>query len=224
MKILIVDDSVPSLNALAAILAQSGYSNVVKYDSAPGAIRYLQSEDQKIPGSQVDLILMDVMMPEMNGIEAVRKIKTIDYLKDIPIVMVSVRDEEERIEKAFEAGAIDYIGKPIKKLELRARVRSILKLKEETDQRKAHEKGLEETIEKLKKAMAEIKTLSGLLPICSNCKKVRDDQGYWKQVEQFVSEYSNVEFSHGLCPDCIRTLYPDIADKILSKGIEDDLY
>ncbi len=65
-------------------------------------------------------------------------------------------------------------------------------------------------IAELKKALEEIKTLSGFLPICASCKKIRDDQGYWKQIEVYISEHSEAEFSHGICPECAEKLYPDI--------------
>jgi hypothetical protein len=65
-------------------------------------------------------------------------------------------------------------------------------------------------IAELKKALEEIKTLSGFLPICASCKKIRDDQGYWKQIEVYISEHSEAEFSHGICPECAQKLYPDI--------------
>ena len=71
--------------------------------------------------------------------------------------------------------------------------------------------------EELEQALKEVKTISGLLPICSNCKKIRDDQGYWQQVERYVEVHSDVTFTHGLCPDCIESLYPEIADRILKK-------
>ncbi len=64
--------------------------------------------------------------------------------------------------------------------------------------------------EELEKALAEIRVLKGILPICSSCKKIRDEQGVWRQLESYISQHSNAEFSHGLCPDCIRKLYPDI--------------
>ena len=67
--------------------------------------------------------------------------------------------------------------------------------------------------QEIEAAMAEIKTLSGLLPICSNCKKIRDDQGYWEQVEVYIAKHSNADFSHGLCPDCMKKLYPDSYEK-----------
>ncbi|MBN1850868.1 MAG: hypothetical protein JW932_20050 [Deltaproteobacteria bacterium] len=74
-----------------------------------------------------------------------------------------------------------------------------------------HEKLLEEK-QHLQEALGEIKTLSGLIPICSNCKKIRDDKGYWQQVEIYVKNHSSADFSHGICPDCLKKLYPDLDD------------
>ena len=76
---------------------------------------------------------------------------------------------------------------------------------------------LKNTVANLETALSEIKTLSGLLPICSSCHKIRDDQGYWNQLETYISSRSTAEFSHGICPDCIKKLYPDIADKVLGE-------
>ncbi|MBU0514145.1 MAG: DUF3365 domain-containing protein [Proteobacteria bacterium] len=75
----------------------------------------------------------------------------------------------------------------------------------------------ERLIAELQEALAKVKTLSGLVPICSNCKKIRDDQGFWQQVEVYVREHSEAEFSHGICPDCLRKLYPDIAGEVLAE-------
>ncbi|MDD3148646.1 MAG: PAS domain-containing protein, partial [Candidatus Riflebacteria bacterium] len=79
--------------------------------------------------------------------------------------------------------------------------------------RKLAEQEREEAIQKLLTALAEIKTLRGIVPICASCKKVRDDQGYWNQVEAYVSKHSEIQFTHGLCPECLKALYPDFTDK-----------
>jgi hypothetical protein len=71
--------------------------------------------------------------------------------------------------------------------------------------------------QELRAALAQVKTLSGLLPICSNCKKIRDDEGYWQQVEIYISDHSEAEFSHGLCPDCMQALYPDSYEKSVQR-------
>jgi hypothetical protein len=75
---------------------------------------------------------------------------------------------------------------------------------------KQADKEKSEVIAELKKALEEIKTLSGFLPICASCKKIRDDKGYWNQIEAYISEHSAAEFSHGICPECVEKLYPDI--------------
>ena len=68
---------------------------------------------------------------------------------------------------------------------------------------------LQETVLKLQAAMDEVKTLSGLLPICASCKKIRDDKGYWNQIDMYIQEHSEIKFSHGICPECMQKLYPE---------------
>ena len=80
-------------------------------------------------------------------------------------------------------------------------------------ERRAAERERERLLADLKSAAAEISTLRGLLPICSSCKRIRDDQGYWSQIETYISKHADVRFSHGLCPDCARRLYPEVFDK-----------
>jgi PAS domain S-box-containing protein len=90
--------------------------------------------------------------------------------------------------------------------------RVVLVLRDITERKKA-EQEREELINKLTDALAEVRAMSGLLPICAHCKKIRDDKGYWKQLEEYFHTHSDVRFSHGLCPDCVKELYPMIADK-----------
>ena len=86
-------------------------------------------------------------------------------------------------------------------------------LYDENQQRKKAEAEREKLIAKLQKALRKVKTLSGFLPICSSCKKIRDDQGYWNQIELYIRKHSDAEFSHGICPDCAKKLYPDLLDE-----------
>jgi PAS domain S-box-containing protein len=80
-------------------------------------------------------------------------------------------------------------------------------------ERKQAEEERERLIGELQEALAEVKTLSGLLPICASCKSIRDDQGYWRQIEAYIQDHSEAEFSHSVCPECAKKLYPEVFDK-----------
>ena len=88
-------------------------------------------------------------------------------------------------------------------------------LSDEVERRKQIEVVREKLIEELKEALAKVKTLSGFIPICSHCKKIRDDKGYWTQVEEYVRDHTEAEFSHSLCPDCIKKYYPEYYNKLV---------
>src|SRR5919204_6873150 len=139
MSILIVDDSKDDRVLVKTILGAAGYKDLLTAESARDACNYLGMDDSGRIVAGVELILMDILMPEMDGIEACRQIREIEHLRDIPIVMVTSRSEAEMLQLAFAAGAVDYITKPIKKIELVSRVRSVLRLKREMDRRKAQE-------------------------------------------------------------------------------------
>lgn len=163
MRILIVDDSPTSRMLLESILRHSGYDDLLEAASADEALKILHN-GASAPDSgkpPVDLVLMDLNMPGMNGIEATRTIKADKKLCDVPIIMVTVSDDSESLEQAFEVGAIDFINKPVSKVELRARVRSVLKLKQEMDQRKQRERQLQEITRQLE-ALSNLDGLTGV--------------------------------------------------------------
>ena len=88
------------------------------------------------------------------------------------------------------------------------------RLVQEIEERKRTEEEKEKLIAQLQKAMQDVKVLSGFLPICASCKKIRDDTGYWRQLEEYISKHSNALFSHGICPDCCKKLYPDFQEEL----------
>lgn len=171
MKILIVDDSKTDRCIIKDILEEAGYNNILTSGTAKKALETLGIADPYKPDPSVDLILLDIILPDMSGIQLCERIKAFDSLKDIPIIMVTARAEDETLRLAFEKGAIDYIYKPLNRIELLSRVRSALRLKHETDTRKTRERELldmadglyssnssaNDLLNKLTKALKEIK-------------------------------------------------------------------
>lgn len=197
-----VDDLPKNLQVLGSILREKDY----RISAAVSGKQALEM----LPGINPDLILLDIMMPDMDGFEVCRQIKKIPASKDIPIIFLTAKTEHEDILKGFSAGGIDYITKPFNAEELLARAGTHIQLKQARDREK-------ELIAELQNALAKVKLLSGLLPMCSNCKMIRDDAGYWRQVEDYLSEHSEAQLSHSLCPNCVQELYPDLAEKILKR-------
>ena len=209
MAILIVDDSPDQHLLLRSILTKAGHDEIVAADSALEAFTTLNLDGTHV-SINVDLILMDVLMPGIDGVTACRRIKQQAHLRDIPIIMVTSQNDLNNLREAFSAGAMDYINKPVNAVELLARVSSALTLKNEMDCRKEREEELCRSNEELQRALREVKVLRGLIPICASCKKIRNDGGFWQQLEEYIGEHSEAEFSHGLCQPCLKKLYPGV--------------
>ena len=197
--ILIVDDVPENVQILGYLLARE-YST---FFALNGNDALAQAEKLR-----PDLILLDVMMPGMDGYEVCRSLKNDENLRDIPVIFISALDRPEDESAGLKLGAADYIIKPFNPDLVQLRIRNHLQFKLQRDLLKAR------TVE-LEKALAKIKVLSGIIPICSSCKKIRDDAGYWQQVEGYISEHSDAEFSHGICNDCLKSLYPDYCQQLL---------
>ena len=192
-KILIVDDIQENVQILAELLSE-------KYRTyfALGGAEALKLVEMIHP----DLILLDVMMPDIDGYKVCRLLKENETLRQIPVIFLTSMDRPEEELKGLALGAADYIIKPFNPQLVLQRVGIHIELKLQRDLLKKRNQELEE-------ALVQIKVLKGIIPICSSCKKIRDDAGYWQQVEDYISKHSDVLFSHGICDDCLKSLYPD---------------
>jgi DNA-binding response OmpR family regulator len=209
MRILIVDDSPDALALLRARLEKAGAYEVIVQTSIAAAMQRLRNPLMPRE-SDLDLILLDVDLNGASGIDACRTLRSEPALEDVPIIMVTAKVDVESLGQAFAAGAMDYMTKPVREIELLARVRSALVLKRETDARKAKEQELRQTTLELQRALQEIQVLRGLIKICSVCKKIQNDEGEWQQLESYIRERSEAEFTHGICESCARDQYPDL--------------
>lgn len=188
MRILIAEDDVVSRRMLEATLQKWGYEVVAVADGL-AASQALEGEDPP------HLAILDWMMPDMDGIEVCRKVRELSRAPQTYLILLTARGSSEDVVRGLEAGANDYVTKPFDREELRARVQVGMRVVE-------LQANLAERVLELEEALARVKQLQGLLPICSYCKKIRDDRNYWRQVESYVSEHSEAVFSHGICPEC----------------------
>jgi signal transduction histidine kinase/ligand-binding sensor domain-containing protein/CheY-like chemotaxis protein len=194
-KILIVDDEPVIRRVLSNHLAHRGY-RLAQVSGGEEALEQIQKD------GPFDLILLDVMMPHMSGYETCRRLRLEYSPQQLPVVFLSAKSQINDLVEGLKAGGNDYLTKPIGKRELLARVETHLELL------RMH-RHVEELVEQ---RTAEIKIIRGLLPICSGCKKVRDDTGYWNGLEEYICEHTEAEFSHGLCPACAHQLYPGVLE------------
>jgi AmiR/NasT family two-component response regulator len=154
-----------------------------------------------------DVVLMDIQMPELDGLEATRQIQS---RCPMPVVVLTAHESQELVEKASEVGVSAYLIKPPKHTEIERAITIALARHDDLMACRELKAELETQKEKLEKALAEIKTLRGILPICASCKNIRDDKGYWNQIEVYIRDHSEAEFTHGICPECAKKLYPDL--------------
>jgi len=203
-RVLYMEDDPVTARVVQAKLERQGYVVSLAGDGGEGLAR-LQEEE-------FDAILVDKNMPVHDGLEVIRIVcGSGDATAVAPIMLTATGDEAAAVE-AMKLGAADYLVKDSEGqyLELLPTViEQALAKRELAEAKRAAEEERERLIVELQEALAQVKTLSGLLPICISCKKIRDDEGYWKQIEHYIQQRSEAQFSHGMCPDCATKLYPD---------------
>jgi sigma-B regulation protein RsbU (phosphoserine phosphatase) len=200
MKVLVAEDDSTSRLMLSAVLKKWGFDPIMAADGAQ-AWQAMQEPDHP------KLVILDWIMPEVDGLEACRRIRRMETSEPPYILLLTSRSEKEDVVLGLDTGANDYILKPYHNDELRARLAVGKRMVE-------LQAALAEKMHDLRKALDDVRVLRGILPICSYCKKIRDDRQYWHQVEAYISTHSDVEFSHGICPECyekhIRPMMEDL--------------
>jgi DNA-binding response OmpR family regulator len=196
MRLVIADDDDVTAEILARTLRRWQYDPIVTSD---GAAAWAALRQETSP----TLAILDWMMPQMDGPEICRRVRDEAPLANMYLILVTAREARGDVIAGLDAGADDYIIKPFDTDELRARIAvgvRVLALQEK----------LAERVQELQTALANVKQLRGLLPICSYCKRIRGDDQYWQQVEGYIAEHSDAQFSHGICPSCYQKVSAEL--------------
>lgn len=199
MRILVAEDDAVTRKILEVTLKGLGW-DVVTASDGNAAWEMLQTLDGD---SAPDLAVMDWMMPGLEGIEICRRLRSTPGFEFLYVILLTSRGDKEDLAAGLAAGANDYITKPFDPVELEARVRvgeRMVKL----------QTSLAARVTELEAALAHVSQLQGLLPICSYCKKVRNETNYWEQVDSYLSSHTAVKITHGICPECLETMMKEL--------------
>jgi AmiR/NasT family two-component response regulator len=207
IHVLIAEDDHLNSEMIRGLSEDIGYTVVGEARDGLKAVEMTQS-------LRPDVVLMDIKMPDMDGLEATQRIQE---SCPTPVVVLTAYEASELLEEASATGVGAYLVKPPDARQMEraiviamARFDDLMELRRLNAELQAGNEARERLILELQNALDQVQTLSGLLPICSSCKKIRDDEGYWNQLEAYIQDHSDVVFSHGLCPECAKELYPEI--------------
>jgi len=201
MRILVVDDDPVTLRLLESTLGRLGWNIVTEKDGLAAWRRLEESKGKDAP----ELLVLDWMLPGMDGIQICRRLRTTPGFELVYVILLTSRTGKEDLAMGLMAGANDYITKPFDTAEVEARVRvgeRMVKL----------QRSLAARVSELEAALTEVRQLQGLLPICSYCKKIRNEANYWQQVESYLVSHSEVEFTHSVCPDCMVKVMDELVE------------
>jgi len=203
MQVLIAEDDRVTGEILVRTLQRWNYDTTLVADGT-GAWDRLSTT------TEPTLAILDWMMPGIDGPDVCRKVRTERPDAHMYLVLVTAREGRTDVVAGLDAGADDYVIKPFDPEELRARIAvgaRVLALQQK----------LAERVNELQEALASVKQLRGLLPICSYCKRIRGDNQYWQQVEGYIADHSEAQFSHGICPTCFATISAEL-DEMAKKN------
>ena len=199
MKILVAEDDAVTRRMLVVTLERLGW-DVITAEDGNAAWRVFET----LKGNNVpEIAVLDWMMPGIEGIEICRRLHTTPGFELVYIILVTSRGGKEDLSYGLAAGANDYVTKPFDPVELEARVRvgqRMVKL----------QRSLAARVTEVEAALAHVQRLQGLLPICSYCKKVRNEANYWEQVESYFTTHSDLDFTHSICPQCTEKMLREV--------------
>ena len=195
LRVLVAEDDFLVSKEICRIVEKLGHQVVAKAANGEQAVELAV---ERTP----DVAIMDIRMPKLDGIGAAERLQEDCPL---PVVILTAHESADFVEQASAAGVGAFLTKPPRAEEL-SRALVIAVARHQDLMR------LRELNEKLERSLAEIKVLRGMLPICAICKRIRNDDGFWEQVEVYFRENSGVEFTHGLCPECVREHYTNVLD------------
>lgn len=204
MRILVAEDDRISRRLLESHLLKWGHELV---SVADGNAAWEALQQPEAPA----LAIVDWMMPGLDGVEICRRARARVPPRALYIILLTARTASDDLVQALEAGADDFVAKPFVPAELRARVSvgaRVVQLQVELARRVAE----------LEAALARVDQLHGILPVCAYCKRVRNDADSWHRMEEYVSAHSAVRFSHGVCPDCLKTVLGPQLDALRRKS------
>ena len=202
MRILVADDDAITRRVLESTFARFNWPVITAHDGT-SAWRALENlEERNAP----QLAILDWMMPGMSGVEICRRVRSTPRFELMHLILLTSRAEVEDLAEGLDAGANDYICKPFHPVELEARVRA--------GERMVHlQTSLAARVTELEAALAHVRRLQGLLPICSYCKMVRNEENYWQQVDSYLTTHSDLELTHGICPRCYDRVMAELDGK-----------
>lgn len=203
ISVLYVEDDVQTLDRVSGMLKRRLRTLYTAENGAEGL--------EKFRTLTPDIVITDIQMPVMDGLEMAGKIKELDGKAQI--IVLSAYDDMSYLMESIDLGIAGYVLKPVQMPRLFSAIERCAEVVVLTRDKRRYFMEREGLITELRQSLDKVKKLSGLLPICSSCKRIRDDKGYWNQLEAYISMHSEAEFSHGICPECIEILYPELAHR-----------
>jgi DNA-binding NtrC family response regulator len=194
IKVLIIEDDEGDAALICRFLSKA---ENIYFDAECAGL--MSSGVDLLEKKNFDVILSDLGLPDSAGVETLTKLH--NRYPDIPMIVLTALDDENTALSAVQSGAQDYLVKG--QINTSQLIRSI---------RYAMER--QKLITELENRLKEIKTLRGLLPMCAWCKNIRDDKGYWTNLEAYLREHSDATFTHGICPKCMKKVIPDLYEEI----------